>query len=346
MRKRFIILSTIFVLFAVRVPSRAAEPLTLIQTIPLPTLHDGDFDHFAVDLAGHRLFLTSEQGAVEVFDLRTNKLIRALTDVKEPHSIVYRADLKKLFVVDGGAAEVKIYQAESYKPIGSVKLTVDCDSLAYDSASKYMYIVNGGREAHTPYSFISVVDTTAAKKLADIKVDTNRVEALALEKSGSRLFANLTGENAVGVIDRTKRTLLATWSIADEGQENVPLAFDEAHHRLFVVTRKPSKLIVLDSDSGKVVTTLPCVDMVDDIAYDSGNRRIYAPGTEFVDVYQQNDSDHYEQIGHVPGAFRAKTAILVPELGRYYLAVPHHGDKVAELRAYKVGGDHLEVRNF
>src|SRR6202011_6203152 len=45
-------------------------PLKLLQTIPIPGLKDGDFDHFAADLAGHRLFLTAEKNsAVEVFDL-------------------------------------------------------------------------------------------------------------------------------------------------------------------------------------------------------------------------------------------------------------------------------------
>jgi len=337
MRKQFITVSTIFVLFVLNNPSRAAEPLTLIQTVPLSDLRDGDFDHFAVDLTGHRLFLTSEQGAVEVFDLRTNKLIHTLTDVKEPHSLVYRADLKKLFVVDGGAAELRIFDVDSYKAVDSVKLTEDCDSMAYDPVSKYMYIVNGGRAAHTPYSLISVVDTTNAKKLADIKVDTNRVEALALEKLGPRFFANLTGENSVGVFDRNEDTLLTTWSVAEAGQENVPLAFNEADHRLFIVTRKPSKLVVLDSDAGKAVATLPLTDMVDDLAYDPASRRIYAPGGGFVDVFQQDDPNHYKQLGHVPGAFRAKTAVLVPELRRYFLAAPRQGDKVAELRVYKLG---------
>ena len=73
LRKQSILLATIFVLFAFKIP-RAAEPLTLIQTVPLPALRERDFDHFALDLTGHRLFLTAEKGAVEVFDLRTNEL--------------------------------------------------------------------------------------------------------------------------------------------------------------------------------------------------------------------------------------------------------------------------------
>jgi hypothetical protein len=73
MRTEFILLTTIFVLFAFKI-SRTAEPFTLIQTVPLPALREDDFDHFAVDLTGHRLFLTAERGVVELFDLRTNEL--------------------------------------------------------------------------------------------------------------------------------------------------------------------------------------------------------------------------------------------------------------------------------
>ncbi len=81
------------VLAVFNVNARAQEaPLRLTHTIPLPGLHDGYFDHFAVDLQGYRLFLTAEENAqVEVFDLRTNKLVHTINDVKAPHSILYRA---------------------------------------------------------------------------------------------------------------------------------------------------------------------------------------------------------------------------------------------------------------
>jgi DNA-binding beta-propeller fold protein YncE len=251
--------------------------------------------------------------------------------------MLYRADLKKLFVIDGGAAEVRMYDGGTYKYLGEIKLKDDCDSMAYDPATKYLYVVNGGRGAHEPFSLISIIDTTAAKKLADIRIETDSVEAIALEKSGSRLFVNMTGLNSVGVFDREKHTLLATWSIAEVAQHNVPLVFDEANHRLFLSTSgKPEKFVVLDSDSGKVVASLPCASLVDDMAFDPGSKRIYTPGTDFVDVFQQKDADHYEQIGHVSGSFRAKTGILVSQLNRYYLAVPHHGDKEAEVRVYEV----------
>ena len=326
-------------LFASVMAARGQEkgPLSFVQSIPLPALHDGDFDHFAVDLASHRLFLTAEKNAaVEVFDLQTNKLIHTLTDIDEPHSMIYRADLKKLFVIDGGAAEVKIYQGDTYKRLGAIKLEDDADSMVYDPATKYLYVVNGGRGAKMAYCLISILDTTTDKKLGDIKIDSDSVEALALEKSGPRLFVNITGKDAVGVVDREKRAVIATWPIGQESKHNVAMAFDEAAHRLFISANNPEKLIVLNSDSGAIVASLPSGHMVDDMAYDPKSKRIYLTGSDFIDVFQQKDADHYELIGQVPSAFRAKTAILVPQLNRYYLAVPRHEDKSAEVRVFQL----------
>jgi DNA-binding beta-propeller fold protein YncE len=336
MKKYFLVLA-IFLALPTLSPSQDEAPLKLVQSIKLPGLKEGDFDHFAADRSGNRLFLTAEKNAaVEVLDLQTNKVIRTITGLEEPHSMLYRADLNKLFVVDGGAAEVKMYDGKSYKYLGAIKLEDDCDSSTYDPTTKYLYVVNGGKGAHQIDSLISIIDTTSAKKIADIKIDTDSVEAMALESAGPRLFANLTGLNSVGVFDRGKRTQLAKWSIADEAQKNGPLAFDEANHRLFVVTGKPGKLIILDSDSGRIVGSFPCVSLADEVAYDPGKRRIYIAGDEFIDVFQQQDADHYTLLGKIPGSFRAKTAILLPDMNRYYLAVPRRGTHEAEVRVYSV----------
>jgi YVTN family beta-propeller protein len=334
--RQFFILM-LFVSFPFLATAQTKSPLKLVATIPLPGLKDGDFDHFALDIDGHRLFLTDEENdKVDVLDTATNTRIHTIEDARAPHAILYRKDLKKLFVVEGDASAVKVYDSDTYKLLGEIKVSADADSAAFDSATNYLYVVNGGRGAHTPYSLISVIDTNASKKLHDIKVDSNRVEAIVLEKSGPRLFCNITGKNAVGVLDRNKGALLATWPLPTGDKVNVAMAFDEANHRLFVSTRTPGKLIVLNSDSGKVIAELPAVGMVDDAAYDAKYKRIYLAGDGYVDVFEQKDADHYSLLGRVQGAFRAKTAILVPELNRYYLAVPHHEGKDAEVRVYDI----------
>lgn len=319
--------------------SWAAEktPLKLAQSTPLPELKEGDFDHFAVDLDGHRLFSTAEENSkVLVFDLKTNKLIHTIEGLKAPHSMLYRADLKKLFVVDGDLGEVKIYNTDSYSEAGSIKVREGADSSSYDPASHYLYVAETGKDAHRPDSYIAIIDSNEAKQVGEIKVDSDDIEAMALEKSGPRIFLDVRGKNEVQVFDRNSHSLLATWPTTPEGQKPTTIALDEANHRLFVGTRAPGKFLVLDMESGKMVTSAAGPAMADDMAYDPQQKRIYVAGSEFIDVFEQRDADHYERIGHVPTAFRAKTAILVPQLNRFYLAVPRHEKKVAELRVYNV----------
>ena len=336
-RSLVLLVSAAFLALAIGAFAQDKSPLSLSNTIPLPQLHDGDFDHFVVDLAGNRLFATAEENSkVLVFDLKTNKLIHSIDDLKAPHSMLYRADVNKLFVVDGDLGEVKIYAADSYKPAGSIKLKEGADASSYDPKTNYLYVVNGGKDAKLPNAYISVIDTSTEKVVGEIKVDSNDVEGMAIEKSGPRMFVDIRGNNSVEVFDREKRTLLATWSVAQEGKRPTAIALDESNHRLFVGTRDPGKLIVLDTESGKIVASIPAAAMVDDMAYDAGSKRIFFAGNLFIDVFQQSDADHYVNVGHVPGAFRAKTGIFVPELNRYYLGVPHHEKQSAEVRVYNV----------
>src|SRR5580700_7366225 len=114
MRKSIAIVLTVFFLFALKTQSQEDEPLKLVQTIPLPGLHDGDFDHFVVDLPGQRLFLAAEENsAVEVIDLHTNKVAHTIRGPKTPHSMAYNTQSRKLFVVDEDPNQVEIYDGTS-----------------------------------------------------------------------------------------------------------------------------------------------------------------------------------------------------------------------------------------
>jgi DNA-binding beta-propeller fold protein YncE len=326
---------TVIVLFAHTAQCQVDEPLRLVQSIPLPGLHDGTFDHFEVDLPGQRLFLAAEDNsAVEVIDMRTNKLVRTITVPNTPHSMAYDPELTKLFVVDEN--QVEIYDGTSYKYLGAIPMEAHADASIYDRASKLFYVGNGGRQANEDYCLISIVDTRNGKKVGAIKVDSDHIEGMAIEKSGPRLFVNMYSKNALGVIDREKRTVIATWSIAPEGRQNIHVSFDEAKHRLFVSSinrRDPAKVIVLDSNNGKIITTLlsPGQFSSDDMDFDPTLNRLYVAGVPFINVFQGNDL-----IGQIPSSYHGITAILVPELNRYYVAVNHHGTTDAKVQVYDV----------
>jgi hypothetical protein len=114
------------------------------------------------------------------------------------------------------------------------------------------------------------------------------------------------------------------------------MALDETHHRLFVGFRKPAKLVVFDTKSGKVVADLPSPKDADDGFYDSARQRIYiSAGEGFIGMVQQQDSDHYKTLTTILTASGARTSFFVPEFSRLYLAVPHRGSQRAEVRVYE-----------
>src|SRR6202790_1525959 len=265
--KRFLqyCIATIIVFCAITVSAQSKPPLRLLQTIPLPDLKAGDFDHFAVDLPGHRLFLTGEAAhAVLVMDLRANKLIHTISDVDEPHSMLFLPAAKQLWVVAGGDGTVKIFDSATYAPIETLKVTEGADSSMYDPAKHLFYIAAGGSDAKLTYSLINIVDTSTRKKVGDIKVDSANIEAMGIEKNGPRIFANVRDKSLVAVIDREKRMVTSTWPLGNL-HGNTPPVFCGANYCFFVSWRKPPGFEGLDSESGKIIATLPTAEMTDDM---------------------------------------------------------------------------------
>src|SRR6266849_7676881 len=104
MKKLFLILIVAFALFGVKMQCQEASPLKLVQTLELPSEVKGNFDHFAIDLKGNRLFATPEDyKAVVVFDLKTGKLIHTMDGIGRPHAVLYREDLNRIYITDGNA---------------------------------------------------------------------------------------------------------------------------------------------------------------------------------------------------------------------------------------------------
>src|SRR5260370_11907108 len=313
MKKWLLMRVLVFVGFGVYARSQDNGPLKLVQTIKLPPDVKGHFDHFEIDLKNQRLFATPEgYKAVLVFDLKTGKLVHTIRGIEKSHAVLYREDLNRLYVTDGEAGDLKIFDATTYSLLSSVKLLEDADSIGYDSATKYLYIDNGGGDVHQTYSMLSIVDTSAGKKVADIKVDGDTLEAMVLDRSTPRIFLNNKAKSQVDVIDREKRSLIVSWPVT-LAKTNVAMAYDEANHRLFVACRSGS-IVVLDTQSGKEITALPITKGVDDLVFDPIKKRLSASCDGNVDIYKQLNPDDYQSLGKLSTGSLARTALLVPQL--------------------------------
>jgi hypothetical protein len=130
---------------------------------------------------------------------------------------------------------------------------------------------------------------------------------------------------------------IARWPIGSQA-DNSPMIYDEPHRRLLIVCRKPGMLLAMDSDSGKVVASLPGPERSDDMAFDPGTARIFVPGGDgHIFIYKQDSADKYELLASVSSTSGAKTCLLLPALARFYTAVsPGETKTAAKVLVYSV----------
>jgi DNA-binding beta-propeller fold protein YncE len=311
------------------IEGRAEQPnLKRQQTIALPGV-EGRIDHFALDASGERLFVCAlGNNTVEVVDLRKGERIHSITGLGTPQGIVYIPDLDRLFVANDKDGIFKIYDGKSFQPVGELNFKDDADNVRYDDATKKVYVGFGS-------GGIAIVNAPDGKQIGSIKLSAHP-EAFELEKNGQRIFVNVPNSRHVAVIDRAKGDIVARWQ-TDLAFGNFPMALDEANHRLFVGCRLPSKLVVLNTQSGDVVAKIDISGDPDDVFYDSKRRRIYAIcGAGKIDIINQADANTYDTSAKINTANGARTGLLVPERDTLFVAVPHRGSQKAEIRGYRI----------
>jgi hypothetical protein len=87
--------------------------------------------------------------------------------------------------------------------------------------------------------------------------------------------------------------------------------------------RRPPLLDVLDTETGKEVTSVAIPGDTDDVWYDAAQRRVYVScGEGYLAVINQTDPDHYETIAQLPTQRGARTSLYDPASHRLYLLVP------------------------
>lgn len=305
--------------------AQAAQPLRLEKTIELPDVQ-GRIDHISVDVKGERLFVSAlGNNTVEIIDLKAGKRAKTIGQMQEPQGVLYVPETNRLYVANGEDGSVRIFDASSYAQLKTLDYGDDADNLRYDSGRKRVFVGYAS-------GALGEIDNQG-NKAGDIKLDAHP-ESFQLEKGSPLIYVNLPKSRKVVVVDREKRTITATWKTG-MAFANYPMALDESHHRLFVVTRVPARLLVFDTNTGEIIQKLPATGDCDDVFYDKNRKRIYASGGEgAISVFEQKDPDHYTETARIATVKGARTSFFSPELDRLFLAVRRENQQSAAIQVF------------
>lgn len=304
--------------------------LTLQRTISLPGVK-GRIDHLAINLKDQTVYIAAlGNNTVEVVDLKKGLDIHSITGLSEPQGVGYIPKTHELFVANGGNGNCYFYNTDSYEKTATVHLPSDADDVSYDSLTHKVYVGYGG-------GGIAVIDADSHKKLGDYPLPAHP-ERFQIDKKNHLIFVNVPNAGQIDVIDMKRGGTVRKWEngLLSLPKFNFPMALDSVHDRLFVGYRLPAKLIVLNTQNGKKITSLNIAGNSDDIFYDYQTGRIYASnGDGSISIFSQENADIYRTIANIPTRKGARTSLLVPELHLYLLAERATGGKEAQLLVYK-----------
>ena len=256
------------------------------------------FDYITVDSAARRVYL-SHGTEIKVIDADTGALIGNITGLKQDHGVAVASEFGRGFISDGAQGKVIIFDLQTLKVSGEAKADQDADAIIYDPFSKHVFVMNGDPHSST------VIDAKSGNVVGTI--DLGGGPEFAVADGNGTVYVNLEDKSELVAIDSRTLKIKSRWPLAPAGAPTA-LAIDVQHHRLFSAGRNPQMLVVLDSDSGKVLQSFPISAGVDAAAYEPETGLIFVSTREgMVHIFHEDSPDKFSEAETIKTEYGAKT---------------------------------------
>jgi len=302
--------------------------LTLEKVIPMPDV-SGRIDHLAANESLQMIYVAAlGNNTVEIADLKSGKVIRTIRGLHEPQGVEYLSLTNSIFVSNGEGGSCNFFDAATFKQMSSLDYKDDADDVRYSRGHKKVYVGYGE-------GGIGVINEEMKSEIGRITFE-GHPEGFQVDPKTNKIWVNVPDTHKILVLDGQHLKVIDQWKF-DDLSANFPMAYDSIHHRLFIGFRSPSKLIVLDSETGRRIASLPCTGDTDDLFYDADTKRIIVSGgIGYIDIFSQDNEGNYSATAHIATRKGARTSLWIPSTRQLVLAVPHRNGQQAELRVYKM----------
>jgi YVTN family beta-propeller protein len=309
MKRNFAVLAVILGVTAVAALAAPPSGYHVIKRVTVPGT--GGWDYVTVDEAGRRVYI-AHATQVEVLDADTSELVGTIPDTPGAHGVAVVPEFRRGFITAGKSDSVIIFDLKTLKTLGEVKVGKKPDAIIYDPATKHIFAMNGDSDNTT------VINAADGKVVGTI--DLGGGPEFAVADGKGNVYINLEEKAETVHIDSNTLKILHHWPLAPGGTATA-LAFDPQTRRLFAGCRGGQLMVVLDADSGKVITTAPIGERVDAAAYDPATKLVFqSTGGGTIAVFHQDSADKYALLENVTTNPGSKTMGLDPKT--HHLFVP------------------------
>lgn len=249
------------------------------------------------------------RGMVAILDQATNETLATIPGLGAVHGTALVPDLNLGFATSSGDNVIAVFDLATNRLLKRIPVPPGPDAIIYDAPARLIYVAARGTGV--------LIDPATQTVVAQIPLG-GQPEFPQPDPQSGLIYQNLEDTSELIVLDPRQRTVLRRYPLAP-GTHPTGLALDAPNHRLFSTCTR--KLIVLNSDTGAIVATLPIGALTDAVSYDPTSRRIYtANGIGSITVIQQQSPDQYRVLEDAPTLFGGHALTIDPATHRIFVA--------------------------
>jgi len=276
---------------------------------------EGGWDYLALDSQSRRLFI-ARATHVMVIDVDVGKSVGDITNTAGVHGIALVSEMGRGFTSNGKDSTVTVFDLGTLKALKQIPVGKNPDAIIYDPASKRIFTFNGKSDDAT------VINAQNATVEATIPLG-GRPEFAVADGVG-RLYVNLEDKNQVVVLDSNALTIKSRWPLAP-GEEPTGISMDREHKRLFIGCAN-KQMIIMDSDNGNIVATLPIGEGVDATAFDPESGLVFSSNRDgTLTVIKEDSASQFSVFDNVATQKGARTMVLDPKTRHIFLVTAEFG---------------------
>jgi DNA-binding beta-propeller fold protein YncE len=280
---------------------------------------EGFWDYIAIDTLARRLYI-SRSSHVMVVDADNYKVVGDIPGIHGVHGIAIAPEFGRGFITEDEANRITIFDLRTLKKTATAKTGNSPDGMIYDSSSKRVFVFSGDGK-------VTAVNAATGEVVGSGELGGS--PEFAASDGRGHIYNNLEDKSEVVQIDSRTLQVLNRWSLAP-GESPSGMTVDAVHHRLFVGCRN-RKLVVMNSDTGKVVTTVPIGDGVDANRFDPATDLVFSSnGDGTLTIVHEDSENAFSVIASVPTQRGARTMELDPKTHRVYLVTAQLGPQPAQ----------------
>jgi hypothetical protein len=260
---------------------------------------DGAFDYVYADVGARRLYVPRGD-RVMVYDLDTLKQAGEIPHCMGARGVAIDPKSHHGF---SSSSPVVMWDSETLATIKTIAVEGKPDGMFFEPGTGHIFVLSHVAPNAT------VLDAKDGSIVGTI--DLGGAPEQAVTDGQGHIFINLEDKASIAVVDANTLKVTAHYEFADKAETATGLAIDAKNHVLFSCCRKPATCVILNSDSGKVITTLPIGAGCDGAVFNPATMETFTTQRDgTLTVIKEIDATHFEVAQTVQTRAGAKTCTL------------------------------------